>query len=96
MYALNTAGKVKQILSCRNVKKGKNMQVLLVEHWKYLLFNKAARVGRVDVFIQSLDKNFMVPVGGAIIAGFDSTLIDAIGKTYPGKLCRDVNYDMCQ
>ena len=28
----------------------------------------------------------MVPVGGAIIAGFDNTFIDNIGKTYPGKV----------
>ena len=28
----------------------------------------------------------MVPVGGAIIAGFDKELIDNIGQTYPGRL----------
>lgn len=39
----------------------------------------------MDAFIQSLDKNFMVPVGGAIIAGFDDGFIDTIGKTYPGE-----------
>ena len=43
-------------------------------------------MGRVDAFIQSLDKNFMVPVGGAIIAGFDDAFIDTISKTYPGEL----------
>lgn len=48
-------------------------------------FAKAARLGRVDAFIQSLDKNFMVPVGGAIIAGFDDSFIDTLGKTYPGE-----------
>ena len=26
----------------------------------------------------------MVPVGGAVIAGFDKSLIQAIGKIYPG------------
>ena len=46
---------------------------------------KAARVGRVDAFIQSTDKNFMVPVGGAIVAGFDEKFIDAVSKTYPGE-----------
>lgn len=51
----------------------------------FIFFAKAARVGRVDAFIQSLDKNFMVPVGGAIIAGFDDSFIDNIGKTYPGE-----------
>jgi O-phospho-L-seryl-tRNASec:L-selenocysteinyl-tRNA synthase len=54
--------------------------VILILH-----FSQAARVGRVDGFIQSLDKNFMVPVGGAIIAGFDDGFIDTISKTYPGK-----------
>lgn len=43
-------------------------------------------MGRVDVFVQSTDKNFMVPVGGSIIAGFDKTIIQEIGKMYPGKL----------
>ena len=27
----------------------------------------------------------MVPVGGSIVAGFDSKFIDAVSKTYPGK-----------
>ena len=34
-----------------------------------------SRVGRLDVFVQSTDKNLMVPVGGAIIAGADKKLI---------------------
>ncbi|XP_037802895.1 O-phosphoseryl-tRNA(Sec) selenium transferase-like [Penaeus monodon] len=46
---------------------------------------EAARVGRVDAFVQSTDKNFMVPVGGAVIAGFDSAFIQQVGKMYPGR-----------
>ena len=46
---------------------------------------QAARVGRVDAFVQSTDKNFMVPVGGSIIAGFDKAFIERVGKTYPGE-----------
>lgn len=42
-------------------------------------------MGRIDAFVQSLDKNFMVPVGGAIIAGFDEAFINEISKMYPGK-----------
>ena len=42
-------------------------------------------MGRVDAFVQSTDKNFMVPVGGAIVAGFDKKLIDSISQTYPGE-----------
>uniref|UniRef100_UPI00358EDA67 O-phosphoseryl-tRNA(Sec) selenium transferase-like n=1 Tax=Myxine glutinosa TaxID=7769 RepID=UPI00358EDA67 len=49
------------------------------------LLEQAARVGRVDAFVQSLDKNFMVPVGGAIIAGFDSGFVSEVAKTYPGR-----------
>ena len=39
----------------------------------------------MDAFVQSTDKNFMVPVGGAIVAGFDETFIDKVSKTYPGR-----------
>ena len=51
----------------------------------WTVFHQGARVGRIDAFVQSLDKNFMVPVGGAIIAGFDETFIQEISKMYPGK-----------
>jgi len=44
------------------------------------------RKGRIDVFVQSTDKNFLVPVGGAIIAGFDKTILDKITRNYPGIL----------
>ena len=47
---------------------------------------QAQRVGRLDVFVQSTDKNFLVPVGGAVVAGFDPVLIEKIGKLYPGKV----------
>lgn len=53
----------------------------------WTVFHQGARVGRIDAFVQSLDKNFMVPVGGAIIAGFDESFIQEISKMYPGKLC---------
>ena len=52
----------------------------------FWLLLQAARIGRVDAFIQSTDKNFLVPVGGAIVAGFDENFIDAVSKTYPGKV----------
>lgn len=48
----------------------------------YILFRK----GRIDVFVQSTDKNFLVPVGGAIIAGFDKIVLDKITRNYPGIL----------
>lgn len=72
--------------------------IFWVEHWPLLqcksegvkvmlsfFLPQAARIGRVDAFVQSTDKNFMVPVGGAIVAGFDEKFIDAVSKTYPGE-----------
>uniref|UniRef100_W8C5B1 O-phosphoseryl-tRNA(Sec) selenium transferase n=1 Tax=Ceratitis capitata TaxID=7213 RepID=W8C5B1_CERCA len=46
---------------------------------------QAQRLGRVDLFVQSTDKNLMVPVGGAIIAGFDEQLVRNVAKAYPGR-----------
>jgi O-phospho-L-seryl-tRNASec:L-selenocysteinyl-tRNA synthase len=49
---------------------------------------------RVDVVIQSTDKNFMVPVGGSVIFGFHSAKpknasallnVEKISKIYPGR-----------
>ena len=50
------------------------------------VIQQAHKGGRLDAFVQSTDKNYMVPVGGSIIAGFDVEFIDSIGKTYPGML----------
>jgi O-phospho-L-seryl-tRNASec:L-selenocysteinyl-tRNA synthase len=47
--------------------------------------NQACRVGRVDAFVQSTDKNLMVPVGGAIVAGPNKKFITRIGENYPGR-----------
>ncbi len=51
------------------------------------LITSAWRKGRVDAVVQSTDKNFMVPVGGAIVAAGPkmSSLIEAVNKTYPGR-----------
>lgn len=46
---------------------------------------QANRTGRVDFFIQSTDKNLLVPVGGAIVAGFNEEVISNVSKTYPGR-----------
>jgi len=62
----------------------------LIYFFVCLLFNICRtfffRKGRIDVFVQSTDKNFLVPVGGAIIAGFDKTILDKITRNYPGIL----------
>ncbi|XP_038608167.1 O-phosphoseryl-tRNA(Sec) selenium transferase [Tachyglossus aculeatus] len=58
------------------------------------LIQQGARVGRIDAFVQSLDKNFMVPVGGAIIAGFSDAFIQEISKMYPGRASASPSLDV--
>ncbi|KXZ53262.1 hypothetical protein GPECTOR_7g1156 [Gonium pectorale] len=43
--------------------------------------------GRVDAVVQSTDKNFMVPVGGAVVAAPAARpeLVAAVNGTYPGR-----------
>jgi O-phospho-L-seryl-tRNASec:L-selenocysteinyl-tRNA synthase len=41
--------------------------------------------GRIDAVVMSLDKNFMVPVGGAIIFGPQKEKIERIGARYAGR-----------
>ena len=41
--------------------------------------------GKVDFVVQSMDKNFMVPVGGAIVFSPDKERIKAISNLYPGR-----------
>ena len=48
------------------------------------LLCEAARSGRVDAVVQSTDKNFMVPVGGAVVAAAPEFL-RAVSRTYPGR-----------
>lgn len=49
------------------------------------LIQEAMRVGRLDAFIQSTDKNILVPVGGSIIASGNRHFIDSLEKIYPGR-----------
>ncbi|KAJ8007793.1 hypothetical protein DPEC_G00097880 [Dallia pectoralis] len=58
------------------------------------LIQQGARVGRIDAFVQSLDKNFMVPVGGAIIAGFNDSFIQEISRMYPGRASASPSLDV--
>ena len=46
---------------------------------------EAGRIGRVDAVVQSTDKNFMVPVGGAIVASRNKELLAVINGLYPGR-----------
>jgi len=49
------------------------------------LLNRACTIGRVDAIICSTDKNFLVPVGGALIMSPNSNVIESISKNYPGR-----------
>ncbi|XP_013413537.1 O-phosphoseryl-tRNA(Sec) selenium transferase isoform X2 [Lingula anatina] len=58
------------------------------------LIQQGSRIGRIDAFVQSTDKNFMVPVGGSVIAGFDKKFIEEIGKAYPGRASGTPSMDL--
>ena len=50
------------------------------------LIQEATRVGRIDAFVQSTDKNFLVPVGGAIVASSNADFVKKVAQTYPGNI----------
>ncbi len=56
--------------------------LVLCQLWVVTQVTAAWRKGRVDAVVQSTDKNFMVPVGGAVIAASkqDTSLVDAVNK----------------
>lgn len=45
--------------------------------------------------IQSTDKNFLVPVGGAILASTSSTLLKEVSNLYPGRASSAPIVDLC-
>ena len=53
------------------------------------LINRACTLGRVDAIVFSMDKNFLVPVGGAVVVSpnkpLPRPLIQEIGKIYAGR-----------
>jgi O-phospho-L-seryl-tRNASec:L-selenocysteinyl-tRNA synthase len=49
------------------------------------ILRKAIDSGRVDVIIQSTDKNFLTPVGGSIMASPNEDLLTEISSAYPGR-----------
>lgn len=49
------------------------------------VIQQAHRLGRVDCFIQSTDKNLLVPVGGAIVASSNSEFVKQVSQIYPGR-----------
>jgi O-phospho-L-seryl-tRNASec:L-selenocysteinyl-tRNA synthase len=49
------------------------------------LIRSAVDAGRIDAIIQSTDKNFLTPVGGALIASPDAEIIQKVSQTYAGR-----------
>ena len=50
-----------------------------------LINNTLIEGGRIDAVVMSLDKNFEVPVGGAVVFGPEEELIERIGSRWPGR-----------
>lgn len=55
---------------------------------------QANKCGRIDAFIQSTDKNLLVPVGGAIIAAFNPDVVEQVSKFYPGRASSSQSLDV--
>ncbi len=49
------------------------------------MIEKAMKEGRVDAIVQSTDKNFLTPVGGAVIASPDKEIIKNTSEVYAGR-----------
>ncbi|CDI76467.1 soluble liver antigen/liver pancreas antigen domain-containing protein, putative [Eimeria acervulina] len=49
------------------------------------LIEQGCRVGRVDLIVSSTDKNFMTPVGGALVYGPERSLVSRVSACYPGR-----------
>ncbi|EDV43802.1 uncharacterized protein Dana_GF16335 [Drosophila ananassae] len=55
---------------------------------------RANRLGRIDYFVQSSDKNLLVPVGGAIVASFDENLLNDVASSYAGRASGSQSLDV--
>ncbi|KAH8315219.1 hypothetical protein KR074_006123 [Drosophila pseudoananassae] len=55
---------------------------------------RANRLGRIDYFVQSSDKNLIVPVGGAIVASFDDKLLNDVASSYAGRASGSQSLDV--
>lgn len=58
------------------------------------LVEQACRRGRVDLYVQSTDKNFMVPVGGAIVASPKAAVVADLAQMYPGRASSSQSLDL--
>ena len=67
--------------------------------WLCAEVTRAARRGVVSACVQSTDKNFLVPVGGALIADFkgdDGGTVGGVRSLYPGRAAMTPVLDLCQ
>lgn len=55
---------------------------------------RAQRVGRIDYFVQSTDKNLLVPVGGAIVASSDDQYLQRLASSYAGRASSSQTLDV--
>ncbi|KAI0980886.1 hypothetical protein GJ496_005026 [Pomphorhynchus laevis] len=52
------------------------------------MIEKASRLGRIDYVVQSMDKNFMVPVGGSIVIAYNQKIPQWLKLKYGSSLQR--------
>ncbi|KAH8382562.1 hypothetical protein KR009_004130 [Drosophila setifemur] len=55
---------------------------------------RANHLGRIDYFVQSTDKNLLVPVGGALVASFDEHLLQDVASSYAGRASGSQSLDV--
>ncbi|KAH8294646.1 hypothetical protein KR018_000856 [Drosophila ironensis] len=55
---------------------------------------RANCLGRIDYFVQSSDKNLLVPVGGAIVASFEEKCLQEVAGCYAGRASGSQSLDV--
>ncbi len=49
------------------------------------MINQGHAFGSIDLVVQSTDKNFLVPVGGSIVFGYEKEIVQKVSQLYPGR-----------
>ncbi|XP_016953714.1 O-phosphoseryl-tRNA(Sec) selenium transferase isoform X1 [Drosophila biarmipes] len=55
---------------------------------------RANQIGRIDYFVQSSDKNLLVPVGGAIVGSFNKSQLHEVASSYAGRASGSQSLDV--
>lgn len=89
-------GEISQLAHEWNIPHLVNNAYGLQSHFFANKINDANQIGRrrIDLFVQSTDKNLLVPVGGAIVAGFNADTVKAVGKMYAGRASASQSLDV--